>query len=893
VKRIGPYEVVRELGRGGMGAVYEVRHPQIPRSLALKLSDAGDEDLQRRFEREGQLLASLSHPNVLQVHQQGRAPEGMYLVTELVAGESLGQRLRRGPLGEEESRALLVAVAGAVAALHAQGILHRDLKPDNVLIRADGSPVLIDFGLARSDSTDRLTLSNELLGTPAYMAPEQIEAASSVDERADVYALGGLLFAALTGAPPFQGPTAISILDAVLNQPISWPAEGQVSSSLRAVCEGALAKEPAQRPHSALAFAAGLEARAAGPRGRGGLWALLSLIALVASVLLWGLRPGPDEAPGAAGRPEFDTAALVAVREGEGELARLTALRTKAAEAGAEGAARELGYWIGVLRLTREELSSQEITDLRPRSRDHDPGAETLRAVLAATRGLRRKRGSVDERARDLLLGCAKSSSRIEPRLWLALVEFRGRPADGAVDPSAARDYDRILAQVSGSIRSVFRALQVEAIFHDGVVRAALIGGAGGLSARERGEDLLAACERDLASTLPFLSEAAEAKIPADHRKRVWQFLADELERFARPDQQPSLQTLLLLIPAFRAVQPTESLPHQLLVLGIQERDPELSLVVAEACPDGLSQQLLGVESARVEVERTIPRRRARVLACMRRAIRLASQSESNDIALEMRGNLVKTLARGLDSLTLEEATKVGGEIVREARLLIGAVTSDRGLRDRLNLALYMGLEVAYCLGRGDLQALADGAIPPSGQGWRLEFIRAYLSRSKPLLAMAHLEQGLKGWLAWLKIKANEEENAAKRHKAPFKAHVLRSLALEEALWFLRHSPQLWGRLRYVLEWVLAKDALLAQDPRWHLRRAWLRVSSGANAEAALARAARLLPAESPDLARARELERTTRALRWAAAHVHPGWALRLPSLERLLAAIPPLRQRR
>ena len=168
-RAVGPYQVVRELGRGGMGLVLEVRHPDVPRPLALKLilDQEADDTALARFGREAQLLARVRHPNVVVVHQLGRAPEGPYLVTELVAGESLEAQVRRGPLAPERAARITRALADALVAVHAEQVLHRDLKPQNVILRADGSPVLLDFGLARAQGGEKLTQTGTSLGTPA------------------------------------------------------------------------------------------------------------------------------------------------------------------------------------------------------------------------------------------------------------------------------------------------------------------------------------------------------------------------------------------------------------------------------------------------------------------------------------------------------------------------------------------------------------------------------------------------------------------------------------------------------------------------------------------------------------------------------------------------------
>ncbi|MBX3471930.1 MAG: SUMF1/EgtB/PvdO family nonheme iron enzyme [Planctomycetes bacterium] len=249
VSAFGPYRVVREVGRGGMGAVYEVSHPDVPRRLALKLILEGvaDDDALQRFEREAQLLAQVRHKNVLVVHAYGRASGGPYLVTDLVEGESLRQHLFDGPLEPARAARIVRDLADALAVVHAHGILHRDIKPENVLLQPDDTPVLLDFGLARELGGRRLTLTGEVVGTPAYMAPEQAGGAS--DERSDVYGLGALLFALLAGRAPFEGTNQMRILTRVMTEEPRWPSEDrpQVPPELDAICRVAMAKAPAQR----------------------------------------------------------------------------------------------------------------------------------------------------------------------------------------------------------------------------------------------------------------------------------------------------------------------------------------------------------------------------------------------------------------------------------------------------------------------------------------------------------------------------------------------------------------------------------------------------------------------------------------------------------------------
>ena len=268
-RSIDGFEIVRELGRGGMGVVYEARHPSLPRSVALKLilESAADADALARFGREAELLARVNHRNVLKIHKLGRAADGPYLVTEMLEGQDLKELTRNGPLPPQQAATILSALAKGLVAVHAQGVLHRDLKPQNVFVRTDGTPVLLDFGLARDVGAEKLTQTGVTVGTPAYMAPEQAGEGSTddLDVRSDVYGLGGVLFRTLAGRAPFQG-NVVSILKQVLFDDPRWPSkdEPNTPSDLEAICKQAMAKQPDDRYSDAQALSDDLDRYLAG-----------------------------------------------------------------------------------------------------------------------------------------------------------------------------------------------------------------------------------------------------------------------------------------------------------------------------------------------------------------------------------------------------------------------------------------------------------------------------------------------------------------------------------------------------------------------------------------------------------------------------------------------------
>jgi serine/threonine-protein kinase len=263
----GKYELLGELGRGGMGVVYKARQVGLERVVALKMILAGSmasEDQHRRFRAEAQVAARVQHPHVVQVFETGQINGLPYLVMQYVEGCSLAERLRAGPLPIEAAVRLAAAVARAVADLHTHGIVHRDLKPSNILLDAADRPFVTDFGLAKLIEGDSgATQSGTILGTVQYMAPEQAAGrGKEVSPAADVYALGSILYELLTGRPPFQAETPLDTLLAVLESEPEPPrrVNPKVPRVLEQVCLQCLDKVPGRRYPSADALATALEA---------------------------------------------------------------------------------------------------------------------------------------------------------------------------------------------------------------------------------------------------------------------------------------------------------------------------------------------------------------------------------------------------------------------------------------------------------------------------------------------------------------------------------------------------------------------------------------------------------------------------------------------------------
>jgi Protein kinase domain len=259
---ISGYEVLDELGHGGMGIVYKARDLSLGRIVAIKMiaEAAYAQPAQlRRFLAEAEAVARLKHPNIIAIHQVGQEAGRPYLSLEFAEGGNLAQRLAQGPLSSPQAAELVEALARAVGAAHKAGVIHRDLKPSNVLMTADGIPKIGDFGLAKllGDESAR-TLSGEVLGTPSYMAPEQAEGRTrEVGPAADIYALGAILYQALTVRPPFLGLSAVETLKLVVTAEVVPPRRlrPDVARDLETICLKCLEKEPARRYADAAALA--------------------------------------------------------------------------------------------------------------------------------------------------------------------------------------------------------------------------------------------------------------------------------------------------------------------------------------------------------------------------------------------------------------------------------------------------------------------------------------------------------------------------------------------------------------------------------------------------------------------------------------------------------------
>lgn len=264
-QRIADYDLIDELGRGGMGLVYRARQRKLDRLVALKMilhADYSDSMARERFVREAELIAKLQHPNIVQIFDFGEHEGNPYFSLELVEGGSLDRKLKESPLSPEESAQLVKTLANAIHAAHDIGVIHRDLKPANVLLTDDGIPKITDFGLARQLNRAGETQEGMIVGTPSYMSPEQAAGRiNDISPATDVYALGAILYECLTARPPFKASTtAETILQVIQDEPVSViRIQSKTPKDLETICLKCLQKDPKKRYHSAMELAEDLE----------------------------------------------------------------------------------------------------------------------------------------------------------------------------------------------------------------------------------------------------------------------------------------------------------------------------------------------------------------------------------------------------------------------------------------------------------------------------------------------------------------------------------------------------------------------------------------------------------------------------------------------------------
>ena len=340
-KRLGHYEILRTLGKGGMGEVYLARDTKLNRNVALKfLRKDFTKDIGRvqRFEQEARTISALNHPNILTIHEIGEADGHGFIVTELVDGETLRHKLAAGPLKLPEALHIAEQIASALASAHAAGIIHRDIKPENVMLRRDGIVKVLDFGLAKltpakesnpEDSTRPLMKTDPgmVLGTVTHMSPEQARG-QTVDARTDIWSLGVVLYEMLTGHAPFGGATTTDVIAAILEREpkslnsyspeLPEAVEWLVAKALTKDCEGRYQTAP-ELLNDLQRLRQRLHPAAAGPRSSGPTvadstvtashllskrqvaWAALALVVIViAGVAIWKRNAWFKSTPGRA-----------------------------------------------------------------------------------------------------------------------------------------------------------------------------------------------------------------------------------------------------------------------------------------------------------------------------------------------------------------------------------------------------------------------------------------------------------------------------------------------------------------------------------------------------------------------------------------------------------------
>jgi serine/threonine-protein kinase len=319
--RLGPYEIVELVGAGGMGDVYRARDTKLGRDVAIKVLPAlftSDADRLSRFEREARVLASLSHPHILTVHDVGELAGRQYLVTEFVDGGTLKTWARTEKRTWRQVVELLTGVADGLASAHVAGIVHRDVKPENILVLKNGYAKLADFGLAKlfeavGNATAAGTVAaagrtqpGMIVGTIAYMSPEQA-AGKPADARSDVFSFGVVLYEALSGRQPFAGPTDLDVLQRVQHH-TAEPLNGEIPPALRMVVEKALEKDPAERYQSMRDMVVDLRRLSRQPaetrapvatRSRRwiGLATAALLVVAAGAATFWRMRPASADAP--------------------------------------------------------------------------------------------------------------------------------------------------------------------------------------------------------------------------------------------------------------------------------------------------------------------------------------------------------------------------------------------------------------------------------------------------------------------------------------------------------------------------------------------------------------------------------------------------------------------
>ncbi|HEX2543970.1 MAG TPA: serine/threonine-protein kinase [Ramlibacter sp.] len=314
---LGRYRVVRELGRGAMGVVYLAQDDTLQRQVAIKtllLPDAPAEraHLEARFRQEAKAAGGLNHPGIITIHDLGREGDWLYIAMELLQGTELRDRMAQGPLPLDVALDIGAQVASALAAAHASGVVHRDIKPGNIMLVGNGQAKIMDFGIARMQSSDVRTQSGTMLGSPKYMSPEQVSG-HPADHRSDIFSLGSVLYEMVAGVPAFGGDNLGELLSLIQHghPPPPGTFRPGIPGSLEVVIARAMQKNPAARYQDAGEMARDLvQCRAALTRSRGAAPAAaavdISTDVFGGATATLAIPPG-GPAPGLALSPAFDS----------------------------------------------------------------------------------------------------------------------------------------------------------------------------------------------------------------------------------------------------------------------------------------------------------------------------------------------------------------------------------------------------------------------------------------------------------------------------------------------------------------------------------------------------------------------------------------------------------
>ena len=329
--RLGPYEILSPIGAGGMGEVYRAKDTRLDRTVAIKVLPShlsSDTELRQRFEREAKAVSSLNHPHICTVHDVGQQDGTDYLVMEYLEGETLAARLTKGPMQTDQVLRYAIEISDALDKAHRQGVVHRDLKPGNIMLTKSGAK-LLDFGLAKLRDTQSgggeagvtglptanqsLTGAGTILGTFQYMAPEQLEG-KEADARTDIFAFGAVVYEMATGRKAFKGESQASLITAIMSsepEPIST-LQPMTPPALDHIVKRCLAKDPDNRVQTARdvtlelewitegASQAGIPAPVVAHRKNREriVWAVaVLLVAALAAISVWYLKPQPPEEP--------------------------------------------------------------------------------------------------------------------------------------------------------------------------------------------------------------------------------------------------------------------------------------------------------------------------------------------------------------------------------------------------------------------------------------------------------------------------------------------------------------------------------------------------------------------------------------------------------------------